>query len=383
MKKTDNYSESNGSLGSALGINMNAVGGVRHQNVDLLETIAIFFVVLYHGNLSNCDFVHSPSILTYISFLLQSVLSTCCPLFFFCSGYVLLNRSLDMKKHIFKTLRLILIAIVWAMVTIFILMYTDHHKLTPVEFYKIFINKTESWIGYYWFIGALVCIYITFPLIKTAFDTSKSAIFYMVLVCYFVPLANMVINRFNSSIVHDFGGIFFDMFNPLKGANAYSYQYFMLGGLLGFYKDEILDLFEEKRIPVFTTGAAMVIIFASILGAYGIFKSLKAHNVWDMVFNSYDSLLTLGMVLGFFLISTCYNPSDHPAVENAVRTISSNTLSVYILHEIILHAIKSNITISPVFCNPIGTILLAAAIIAVSTLFGWACKHIPFIDKLF
>ena len=383
MKKIDNYNESNGSFGNAIGINMNAVGGSRHKNIDLLETIAIFFVVFYHANISPCDFVNSPSILTYTSFLLQSVLSTCCPLFFFCSGYVLLNRSLDLKKHIFKNFRLILIAIIWAMFTIFVLMYTDHTKLSPVEFYKTFINKTESWIGYFWFLGALVCLYITFPLIKNAFDTSKSVIFYMILVCYFVPLANMLVNRFNTAIVHDFGGIFFDMFNPLKGANAYSYQYFMLGGLLGFYKDEILDIFEEKRIPVLACGIAMIVIFACVLGAYGIFKSLKSHNVWDMVFNSYDSILTCGMVLGFFLVSTTYNPSDHPNIEKIIRTISCNTLSVYIFHEIIIHAVKNNVSISPIYYNPIGTLIYSIFIVAICTLLGWACKRIPFIGKLF
>lgn len=74
----------------------------RLTYIDLLESIAIFFVLLYHSRLYATDFLSDSSISNYISYFSTTILSTCVPLFFFANGYLLFSKPFVLKKHIFK-----------------------------------------------------------------------------------------------------------------------------------------------------------------------------------------------------------------------------------------------------------------------------------------
>ena len=89
----------------------------RFYAIDLLESIAIFFVVFYHSTLFDYNFLNNSSFIFYVRYFLRAILSTCVPLFFFANGFLLFNKSFSLKKHLLKMVRLLIQFLVWSIIT--------------------------------------------------------------------------------------------------------------------------------------------------------------------------------------------------------------------------------------------------------------------------
>ena len=354
----------------------------RFHNIDLLKTLAIFFVVFYHGLIIKQNFLVEPSFETYFNFFVISILSTGVPLFFFCNGFLLFNKPLDLKKHIFKTIRLVIITTIWALLTIAIMMFTDNVRFTPLEFFKAFLDMRQDMIGYLWFMGALVCIHILFPVLKGAFDSNKAAILYMAVIAYIIPLGIMCIERVCSAIVHDAAGVYFGMFNPFAGLLAYSFMYFCLGGLACFYQEEIKQKIEQKHLNIKLIAVCAIFVSCVCLAAYGVLKSRKMNAIWDMVFASYDSIFTLINVLAIYVLSMNYKPKEGSHAASAVSFIGINTLGIYLIHEIFLHMLTKQLAEIPWCTNIIVNAVYCAAVICVCLAITWIIKKIPLLKHI-
>ena len=55
--------------------------------IDLLETIAIFMVVLYHSRFYISNIIGLGSLGTYVNYFFNTILAVSVPLFFFVNGY--------------------------------------------------------------------------------------------------------------------------------------------------------------------------------------------------------------------------------------------------------------------------------------------------------
>lgn len=355
---------------------------VRVHNVDLLKTLAIFFVVVYHGLIIKQDFLAAPSFETYFNFFLITILSTGVPLFFFCNGFLLFNKPLDLKKHIFKVIHLLIVTAIWALLTIALMMLTDNVRFTPVQFFKAFLDMKQDMIGYLWFMGALVCIQLLFPVLKGAFDSSKTSILYLAVISYIIPLGIMCIERVCSAVVHDSAGVYFGMFNPFSGLIAYSFTYFCLGGLAGFYQEEIKQKIEEKHVNAKLIAAGAIVVSCVCLAAYGVLKSKKMNAVWDMVFASYDSIFTIVNVLAIYVLSLSYKPEEGSAAASAVRLVGMNTLGIYLIHEIFMHMLTKRLIQIPWCTNIVVNIVYAVVLICICTAISWLIKKIPLLKHI-
>jgi len=325
----------------------------RFHNIDLLKTVAIFFVVLYHGLFINQNFISQPSFETYFNFFIITILSTGVPLFFFCNGFLLFNKPLDLKKHIFKIIHLVIITTIWAILTIAVMMLTDKVHFTPIEFFKAFLDMKQDMIGYLWFMGALVCIQLLFPVLKGAFDSSKASILYLAVISYIIPLGVMCVERVSSAIVHDAAGYYFGMFNPFSGLFAYSFTYFCLGGLAGFYQENIKQKIQEKNINVKIIAVGIIIASCACLALYGVIKSREMNRIWDMVFSSYDSIFTIINVAAIYILSLGYKAKESSLISKFISLIGINTLGIYLIHEIFMHMVPESFPANP-WCTNIA-----------------------------
>lgn len=79
----------------------------RWSYIDILECIGIIFVIMYHTSTYNYDCLETNNALYVVRYLSRSLLSTCVPLFFFANGYLLFNRKFDLRKHIYKILKIV------------------------------------------------------------------------------------------------------------------------------------------------------------------------------------------------------------------------------------------------------------------------------------
>ncbi|NLK45240.1 MAG: acyltransferase [Treponema sp.] len=354
----------------------------RFYNVDLLKALAIFFVIIYHGWLSKINFIEAPSFETYFNFFLMTILSTGVPLFFFCNGFLLFNRSFDFKKHIFKVIRLMIITTIWAFLTIGVMMFTDNVYFSPMEFFKAVLDLKQDMIGYLWFMGALVCVHIVFPVLKAAFDANKKSILYLAFISYLLPLGFMIIDRICSAIVKDSGGVYFKMFNPFNSLFAYSFTFFCLGGLCNFYQEKIEKFIEEKNINAKLIASGLIFVSCVCLATYGVLKSYRIGSIWDMVFSSYDSIFTIVNVVAIYILSLNYKPEKNNFMVRTIYYVGKNTLGIYFIHEIFIHIFTKHLVVIPWCTNIIFNVFYASAIIFASLFVTWIIKKIPLLKHI-
>ena len=296
----------------------NALGSTRFGNIDLMEAIGIFFVIIYHSQLINADFLNNPSEFTYANYMSCAMLSTCVPLFLFANGFLLIGQELDIKKHVIKILKLIVLTFVWGAINIVCMMAIHGEWLTIREFIKTLWGWKDGWLHHMWYMGALICVYMIFPLIKAAFDHNRKAFNFFVIICFIFTFGNKLLCMLATIVSHFLFGTefyvafnFFNMFNPLRNLYGFSFSYFLLGccmrGRLE-YTDSWL-----KRNKWVNTATLIVIILVSCLlsGAWGIFCSRMTGEIWDLVMESYDTVFTVICTLAIYLLFFNYRSREN------------------------------------------------------------------------
>lgn len=244
----------------------------RMPSIDFDEALAMFFVVLYHSHYYTTNFVeYGASAFPY--YLLNGLLSTCVPMFFLVNGYLLFRKELNLRKHIIKTVRLTVVTIIWSFIIPVVLCPITGYEPTIKELLSWGWYRTMGWNDQLWFIGALVCIYIFFPILKVAYDKYRPAFLFFAAVCaimtFGVVLLNQVISvalcgLFNRGSLFDFN--YFASFDPFRGIHGYSFVYFCLGGLLWDKRGALLKRAPNKRVAL---AVATLVISSALLAAWG------------------------------------------------------------------------------------------------------------------
>ena len=359
----------------------------RFSHIDLIESIAILFVVIYHTTIYSFDFIHDNSVKNYVLYYLRTLLSTCVPLFFFANGYLLFNRPFELTKHIKRTFRLFVLAFIWAAILLPTYMVVAGEKITLGVFVKRIINLDIEWgMNLFWFLGALICMYILFPALKSLFDSNKKAFVWFTIVCavltFGVVLGSQVlslIGTFTHRSVASFSSFLyhpmFTMINPFRGSYGYSFVYFCVGGLIYIYEDRIRAVAQTKRNIISVVG---IIASCGLLFTYGIFCSKMIDgSLWDVVWNGYDTISTFANVIFIFVLSLNYHSNI-----SIVKSISSNTLGIYFLHVLIIRLTKPWVKSVDALCNLPFNIIYALMIVLVCLAICLLIRKIPILKKL-
>ena len=224
----------------------------RLAHIDLMECIAIFFVIAYHATAYSFDFLNNGSAADYSIYFFRTILSTCVPIFFFSNGYLLLNKSFDLKKHIKKMLRLSVLVVIWSFVLMPLYLLIAGESLSLSAVIVPIVNMDVRWgMNLFWYIGALICIYILFPLLKLAFDKEKKLFYFFTIICALLTFGYKFINEivlllspFTNVLENGIELPMVTMFNPFRGAYGYSFVYFCVGGIIG---DSVFYTAKEKK----------------------------------------------------------------------------------------------------------------------------------------
>ncbi len=354
----------------------------RESHIDLLKVIAILLVIIYHSTLYGNDIISEPTPINYIQYLFKTTLSPCVCLFFLANGYLLFNRDLNLKKHIYKTVHLIILCGIWGIGKILIFMPIKNEYLSLSQIIKDLLNWKMGWINSLWFLGALVCIYILFPILKVAYDKNKKIFYYFVSICTILTFGNTLLNEIgtifcnvvlNKNITLQ-GYNFFNIFNPFRNICGYSFVYFCVGGCIYNYKEKILNINPLKRNLI-----SLITLVISCLGlwAMGIYYSKISNEMWDVVWNGYDTIFTFINVICIYIL--CLNLNKDIGI---IRLISCNTLGIYLIHEIIINLTIQHILSYPICCNIIFNIIYAIIVAIICLVISLILKKIPVVKKL-
>ena len=355
----------------------------RYYYIDLLESIAIFMVIAFHATNYEFDFVNdSSNVIFYIRYFYRTILSCCVPLFFFANGYLLLNREFNLKKHILKILRLIIITVIWGMIELFLFMYIKNEPLSFNDFMVGLWTFKRGWISHLWYIPALVVIYLLFPLIKNVYDNRRDIFYYFIIISAILTFGNVFLNIIISISSHLITGNeviysqnWFNEFNVFRDIYGYSFVYFCVGGIAG----DIINKFKflEKTI------CNIVVIILSMLGLFllGIVLSKVQNKVWDVVWYGYDSVFTFINVICIFSLCKKYNGKDC-LFRKIITFISVNTLGIYLIHALYFRAFAPRIADISIISNIPGNLCYSILILFLSLGTVLIIKNIPLLKYL-
>ena len=85
----------------------------RINQLDLIKSMAIIEVVILHSNIDEWNWLVHPGILPLMRYFIRSLLATAVPLFLFVNGCLVLNKKLNIKNHLVKTIKLAVLALFW------------------------------------------------------------------------------------------------------------------------------------------------------------------------------------------------------------------------------------------------------------------------------
>ncbi|MBR5093918.1 MAG: acyltransferase family protein [Oscillospiraceae bacterium] len=355
----------------------------RSTNIDLLESIAIYFVLLYHSTLYTYDVVQSMSVKNCLLYFSRTILSTCVPLFFFANGYLLFGRNFDHDRHIKKIIKLISLTFVWAFILMPLYLIIEKE---PLSFKTVLLNilrLNKKWgMNLFWFIGALVSMYLFFPALRLLFVSDKKAFILFTVACAVLTfgfvLGDQVLAIISFVVDHGLGDLDYPilkMFDPFRGTHGYSFVYFCFGGLVYTYESKIRAIPSIKRNILAITG---MVISCLLLFLVGMFNSICWDGkVWDVVWYGYDTVFTFLNV--FFIYLLCL---DHQHDTRFIRLISQNTLGIYFTHGLIIRLTRPWIMRSPDLCSLPFNIVYAFMILCVCLLLCLLLKRIPLLRKL-
>ena len=306
-------------------------------SLDLMKFMGILIVVFYH-----CRMIVDTNILTdrsldqYFFYGVLTLIGPCVPFFFLVNGYLLFDRKLDMKKHIRRTLQFVGLALFWSFVTMIATLWVSlDEPISWTYVIKHSILMDTYWYYHLWFMGAMVILYIFFPLLKSAWDHNRKGFYFFVAACFIITFGNKTLNmaynvyawlRYHVNPAPDYN--FFSIFNPFRGYDGYIFVYFCLGAIIRENQEKFTKIMKPW---ICVLG---IIITTAALYLYGYFMSLSTGYLWqsgDQYGN--DIVFSLVRILCIFGLAGCYKGTGKAS--KIINYLSANTMGIYFIHYVL------------------------------------------------
>lgn len=304
----------------------------RIAGLDLLKAVAMLMVVSLHAGTWHVDFLNSPSASTLLQYSAR-LLSEGVPIFIMVNGYLLFAKSsFDLKTHMWKTIRILLLLVVWSLILAIFGSVINGTDLSPQIVWELFIGTKNGslYTGPMWFMQAMFALYLIYPILRIVYDNSEPVfIFLFAVVCVFtvcLSALNMGVTL-QKIIAPDLAcGVdaygWLGRLNPV--ANGSFVLFFMLGGMVKLYESKLLA-YRAKCIAV---GVAAFLL--SLIWCVAI--SLQTGTLVSPSFD-YSSVFTPFILVAFFMLFIGYRGGR---LSSVVNSVGSNTLGIYLLHMIFI-----------------------------------------------
>ncbi len=354
--------------------------------VDFLKVISIYLVCLYHFNHFRVDILSIDGIGVYRNYFFKGIASTAVPIFIMVNGHLMLNskKEFSYKNHIQKIIRLIILTTIWSVILLVFASIIKGNEYTFKSFiYSISILESGT-LNQLWYMYALISIYIIYPIIKEMYDKeNKILLYYFLGMTFILTFGNVFINILcnvyeylnGSNVFVDNGYNFFRNINIYRGTPGYTFVYFIVGALLGKYirnNGENIKLY----IPIITLILGQLLLFG-----YGIIMTKSNNTTFDVVFDGYDTIMTLIMSVSIFIVAF---KIDYilQKLSRILNIIGDNTLGIYLIHPIIGWSLIEWYRNIPKSTNIFMNLLFGLLVMLISLGISLVIKKIPFIKKL-
>lgn len=305
----------------------------RIHYIDVLEVIAIFFVVYVHfsntkGNSIAANLIQLGAF-TYVV-----------PIFLMANGALLFHHSFDLNKHIRRTLQLLLAVTVWRILTFVITDLVCPGMLDVLTGRQIvdFIcgyNLSDPIVpaDHFWYLYALIVIYLVFPILKKIYDSEDRKLYrytmiVLFILVYLVGAYNRVadyLTEHTDMTIYSVGALR-EALLPIGDPGSYLF-YFMLGPILHdrFYQNKDHPSHILLLILLVLASFALLCVEKTLLGG-GLTEQ------WDLWSASYSRLATLGFTAGLYALAAAIHWSGKSRL---IPFISIRTMNIYCIHMIL------------------------------------------------
>ncbi len=303
--------------------------------LDMLNISSCIAVIALHVNGAVWAFSYERYWKT--SMLIETVFFWAVPVFFMITGATLIDyrerydTKMFLKKRFYKTgLPFIfwsLISIIWAV--------KITHGLDPLilKSWKSMINailNTEG-LAIYWFFLPLFALYLVIPVLSIIPKERRKQVYgYLILYAFFIDSL--------LPVVCEFSGIRYNpqLSNPLNGGG---YVIFLL---LGYW---ITHYPLKKKVRLFFY--CLGFCGGGVRYFYTVISSLRTGVFNKLLFNytQFHSVL-LAMAIFIWFWYHDWSPLEKPSIEKCIRTLSSASFGVYLIHFYITKFIADTFSIS-------------------------------------
>jgi len=295
----------------------------RYKYIDYLKMIAIFAVIVIHvlGDRYYYTFQQGKS--WYFLLFFASLVRFGVPIFVMCSGALLLdeNKQLDIKKMIKNIIKYILIFLITAILYAIFDFFVFQDGQMSGEY---ILDKIINFKYHLWYIPTLILLYIITPFLKLALKKeNKKIIEYTLLIFFIVILINSVANN----PIHEFKILKAIMTFVPTSLISYIWIY-----VTGWYLSTFtLPTKVQKTIIIVGLISYFISPFLNI--ALSVKTSTKQFLTSDN-FNVLNYIFSCGIFLLF------KSREEKLASNRIVKSISINTLYMYLVHVAIIELIQ-------------------------------------------
>lgn len=355
----------------------------RIAHIDLMESLAMLFVVAYHLSNLNYKPLEAFSVESAVNYYLRCIFVCCVPLFLVTNGYLMFHHDLNMKQHLRKTLRYVLLTLFWGVVT-----QGVYYRVEGIEFsVSGFLQELFQWrngVIYLWYMGALVIIYQVFPLLKYIFDHQERLLRYLIVMLAVFTFGNRLINHVVTLLSAARGTElywvvmknWFSMFNPVAEIPGYTLVYFCLGAYLQDFLDW-LKKFSRKRVNF--VAALTVVIAMGVHALWFTLLSRASNSYCCTIWYGYETMT--GFLISAAMVALLGNYQGNRGWK-PLKLISTHTLGIYFIHMIFVHSLRRAAWAFTPLVNLPGNLLWAAGIIGLCLCVVLMLKKIPGVRKL-
>ena len=357
----------------------------RIHYIDLMETLAMLFVVAYHLSNLNYKPMDIPGAEASINYYIRCIFVCCVPLFLITNGYLLFHHSFDLKHHLKKTVKYVVLTLIWAVLTQLSADWAKNVSHSP----RAFIETILTWrydVIYLWYMGALTIIYLLFPLLKLVYDKNRKLLVYFCVMLSLFTFGNRLINHL-ATVYYALRGEeltwvvmenWFSMFNPVAEIPGYTIVYFCLGAFLQDFLDW-LKRFNRRRINLMATLGLVILLAVHAL--YFTILSRASNMYCCPLWYGYETVTGFGITLCMVILLSNYKGA-HSFGAKSLQRISSNTLGIYFMHMMLVHPLRTLVYPIPALCNLPMNLILSAAVILVCLGVTLVLKKVPLLRHL-
>lgn len=292
----------------------------RKYYIDFIKIISTFLVIFNHtGNTGFLAFQGQDNvILKVIEILCSSFCLVAVPLFFMCSGVLLLSKAESIsglyKKRVVKYLTVILVFTLGYYVSLSLYGHVQMSLWWILN--TLYSTTTFSFSGSYWFLYSYVAFLIMLPIFRIIAKHITREIMIYICTLYFVFGGMLPLLEYT----FDFGNIALTI--PFVTNPAFFYP------LVGFYIEENdISYFRNKKIMF----AAMIMTAISFVSSTVIsLLSLRQ----DQFINEYLTIFEGFIVIFVFILGrdVFKKVKLTSKIKKVIQQISSCTFGIYLIH---------------------------------------------------